>query len=165
MTTSPSQAAPFTLMLACSVLAQIAAAGRRTPGIQITGLVVLATGLVLLAVAGGLSSLPLLLVATVVGGAGQGLAFLGAITEINRAAPQGRHADVLSSFYVIVYLGVGVPVIGVDLLVTATGLLTVVRLFTALVSALCLLNAAALLRRHVTGRGTGERCGPPSRGC
>ncbi|MFG2928175.1 MFS transporter [Streptomyces achromogenes] len=142
-----------TLMLACSVLAQIAAAGRRALGMQITGLVVLAAGLVLLAVAGGLSSLPLLLVATVVGGAGQGLAFLGALTEINRAAPQGRHADVLSSFYVVVYLGVGVPVIGVGLLATTTGLLPAVRLFAALVSALCLLTAAALFRGHMTGRG------------
>ncbi|MFF9671180.1 MFS transporter [Streptomyces eurythermus] len=142
-----------TLMLACSVLAQIAAAGRRALGIQVTGLVVLAAGLVLLAVAGGLSSLPLLLAATVVGGAGQGLAFLGALTEINRAAPQGRHADVLSSFYVVVYLGVGVPVIGVGLLATTTGLLTAVQVFAALVSALCLPVAAVLFRKHMTGAG------------
>ncbi|MEV4341975.1 MFS transporter [Streptomyces sp. NPDC049590] len=77
-----------TLMLACSAPAQIAAAGCRPAGVQVTGLVVLAAGLVLLAVAGGLSSLPLLLAATVIGGAGQGLTFLGAVTEINRAAPR-----------------------------------------------------------------------------
>ncbi|MEU3529245.1 MFS transporter [Streptomyces sp. NPDC038707] len=129
----------------CSALAQIAAAGRRPAGVQVTGLV-------LLAVAGGLSSLPLplplLLAATVIGGAGQGLTFLGAVTEINRAAPQGRHADVLSSFYVVVYLGVGIPVVGVGFLATATGLLPAVRIFTALVATLCLSAAAALSRRR-----------------
>ncbi|MEU8630216.1 MFS transporter [Streptomyces sp. NPDC048669] len=135
------------LMLACSVLAQIAASGRQALGIQITGLLLLATGLILLAVAGGIASLPLLLVSTVVGGAGQGLTFLGGITEINRVAPKDRHADVLSSFYVVIYLGVGVPVIGVGLLATATGLLTAVQIFAAVVAALCLLDTLALARK------------------
>lgn len=137
-----------TLMLACSVLAQIVASGREALGIQITGLVLLAVGLVLLAVAGGINSLPLLLVSTVIGGIGQGLAFLGGITEINRVAPKDRHADVLSSFYVVIYLGVGVPVIGVGFLATVTGLLTAVQLFAAVVSVLCLLDMAALIRKR-----------------
>lgn len=135
------------LMLACSVLAQIAASGRQALGIQITGLLLLATGLILLAVAGGIASLPLLLVSTMVGGVGQGLTFLGGITEINRVAPKDRHADVLSSFYVVIYLGVGVPVIGVGLLATATGLLTAVQIFAAVVAALCLLDMLALARK------------------
>lgn len=132
------------LMLACSVVAQIAASGRQALGIQITGLVLLAAGLLLLAVAGGIASLALLLVSTVIGGVGQGLAFLGGITEINRVAPKDRHADVLSSFYVVIYLGVGVPVIGVGFLATVTGLLTAVQLFAAVVAALCLLDMLAL---------------------
>jgi MFS family permease len=137
-----------TLMLACSVAAQIAASGRRPLGIQITGLVLLAVGLVLLAVAGGVGSLALLLVATVIGGVGQGLTFLGGITEINRIAPKDRHADVLSSFYVVIYLGVGIPVIGVGFLATGTGLLTAVQLFAAVVAALCLLHTLALARKR-----------------
>ncbi|EPH41387.1 MFS transporter [Streptomyces aurantiacus] len=136
------------LMLACSVLAQITASGREALGIQITGLVLLAIGLLLLAVAGGVGSLPLLLVSTVVGGVGQGLAFLGGITEINRVAPEGRHADVISTFYVVVYLGVGVPVIAVGFLATVTGLLTAVQLFASVVAALCLLDMAALTRKR-----------------
>ncbi|WP_335941536.1 MFS transporter [Streptomyces sp. PTD5-9] len=136
------------LMLACSVAAQIAASGRQALGIQITGLVLLAVGLVLLAVAGGAGSLVLLLAATVIGGVGQGLAFLGGITEINRLAPKDRHADVLSSFYVVIYLGVGVPVIGVGFLATSTGLLTAVQLFAAVVAVLCLLDTLALARKR-----------------
>ncbi|MFD0392710.1 hypothetical protein ACFQ3Z_07755 [Streptomyces nogalater] len=77
-----------------------------------------------------------------------GLAFLGGITEINRVAPKERHADVLSSFYVVIYLGVGVPVIGVGFLATVTGLLTAVQLFAAVVAALCLLDTLALARKR-----------------
>ncbi|WP_181793499.1 hypothetical protein [Streptomyces sp. WELS2] len=47
----------------------------------------------------------------------------------------------------------GVPVMGVGLLATTTGLLTAVRLFTALVAALCLLDPAAPARRFPAGRG------------
>ncbi|QLH19365.1 MFS transporter [Streptomyces sp. Rer75] len=137
-----------TLMLACSVLAQIRASGKESLGIQIAGLAMLAAGLVLLAVAGDISSLPLLLVATVIGGLGQGLAFLGGITEINHAAPKDRHADVLSSFYVVIYLGVGVPVIGVGFLATATGLLQAVQLFAGVVAVLCLVDLAVLARKR-----------------
>ncbi|MFE1775558.1 MFS transporter [Streptomyces sp. NPDC059008] len=135
-----------TLMLGCSCLAQLLAYGKPAHRLQITGLALLAVGLVLLAVAGGLSSLALLLVATVIGGVGQGLAFLGSITEINRFAPADRHADVISSFYVIVYLGVGVPVISVGFLAAVTGLLGAVQLFTAVVAVLCLIDLVVLAR-------------------
>ncbi|MEU2856467.1 MFS transporter [Streptomyces syringium] len=139
-----------TLMLACSCIAQLLVYGKKARILQMTGLALLALGLVLLATAGGTSSLPLLLVATVIGGAGQGMAFLGSITEVNRTAPPDRHADVISSFYVVVYLGVGVPVIGVGLLARVTGLLHAVQWFTAVVAVLCLIDLAALARRKQT---------------
>ena len=105
----------------------------------------------LLALAGGYSSLILLFAATVIAGTGQGLAFLGGLTAINQAAPAGRHSDVLSSFYVIIYLGVGLPVIGVGFLATVTGLLTAVQYFAGAVSLLCLGVLFALARaRHCT---------------
>ncbi|GGP75998.1 MFS transporter [Streptomyces abikoensis] len=139
-----------TLMLACSCLAQLLSYGKQARILQITGLALLAGGLVLLAVAGGISSLPLLLVATVIGGVGQGMAFLGSITEVNRTAPPDRHADVISSFYVVVYLGVGVPVIGVGLLARTIPLLQAVQWFSAVVAVLCLIDLIALSRRKQT---------------
>ncbi|MBO0850668.1 MAG: MFS transporter, partial [Pseudonocardia sp.] len=108
----------------------------------------LAVGLGLLALAGAMSSLPLLLVAAVTAGVGHGLVFLGSLTAINRAAPFDRHADVLSSFYVLLYLGVGVPVIGVGLLATVVSLLAAVRYFACAVAVLCLVVLAALVRRR-----------------
>jgi hypothetical protein len=111
-----------------------------------TGLPLLAAGLVMLGAAGATASLPLLLGATVVGGAGQGLAFLGAMTEISRVAPPERHADVLSSFYVVTYLGTGTPVIGVGFLAGAVGLLTAVELFGVAVGLACLALLGLVLR-------------------
>jgi MFS family permease len=138
--------AAVALMLACSALAQLAGYGKPPRRLAIAGLPLLTVGLVLLAVAGSVSSLTLLLVATAVAGVGQGLAFLGGLTAINQAAPEGRRADVLSTFYVVIYLGVGVPVVGVGFLTTAVGLLVAVRYFAVAVAVLCLIGLAVLLR-------------------
>ncbi|MFI0219910.1 MFS transporter [Streptomyces lydicus] len=143
--------AAVALMLICSALAQLACYGRPAQVLELLGLPLLAAGLVLLVLAGGYSSLILLLAATVTAGTGQGLVFLGGLTAINQAAPAGRHADVISSFYVIIYLGVGLPVIGVGLLATVTGLLSAVQYFAGVVALLCLVVLFALARaRHRT---------------
>lgn len=134
------------LLLACSAVAQVAAYGRSPRLVLGTALPLLAAGLVMLGAAGATASLPLLLAATIVGGAGQGLAFLGAMTEINRVAPPQRHAEVLSSFYVVTYLGTGTPVIGVGFLAGALGLLTAVQAFAVAVGLGCLVLLAVVLR-------------------
>jgi predicted MFS family arabinose efflux permease len=126
------------LMLACSVAAQLAGYGRPARSLERVGLPLLAVGLGLLALAGVLSSLVLLLVATALAGTGQGLVFLGGLTAVNRAAPAGDRAAVLSSFYVIVYCGVGLPVIGAGFLAAEIGLVAAVRYFSGVVAVLCL---------------------------
>ncbi|MDF5754396.1 MFS transporter [Spongiactinospora sp. TRM90649] len=134
------------LTLLCSALAQLFGYGRPARTLEQAGLPLLAAGLALLALTGALSSLPLLLAATVIGGTGQGLAFLGGLTAVNGAAPAGRHAAVMSGFYVIIYLGVGLPVIGVGLLATVVGLLAAVQYFAVAVAVLCLAVSLILIR-------------------
>ena len=51
----------------------------------------------------------------------------------------------LSSFYVVIYLGVGLPVIGVGVLATTVGLLRAVQYFAA-AALLCLLTLILLTR-------------------
>jgi predicted MFS family arabinose efflux permease len=135
------------MLLACSAIAQLAGYGRRARTLELLGLPLLAAGLVLLAVAGALSSTPVLVVATVIAGTGHGLAFLGGLTTINRSAPVGRHAEALATFYVIVYLGVGLPTVGVGFLATAAGLLAAVESFACVVAVLCLAVLLALIGR------------------
>jgi MFS family permease len=135
-----------TLMLACSVLAQFA--GYRTPArtLQLRGLPLLAVGLALLALTRAVASLPLLLAAAAAAGAGQGLVFLGGLTAVNHHAPAERHADVLSTFYVVIYLGVSLPVVGVGFLTTVIGLLPAVQWFAAVAAVLSLAALAFLFR-------------------
>ncbi|WP_063711898.1 MFS transporter [Nocardia sp. BMG111209] len=137
-------------VLACSAVAQVAGYGRSARALQLSGLPLVAAGLVLLAVAGSVSSLPLLLVATVTAGVGHGLVFLGGLTAVNHAAPAGRHAEVASTFLVVLYLGTGVPAVGVGFLATASGLFTAVQVFAIAVAVLCLIVLAALIRRRAT---------------
>jgi hypothetical protein len=140
-------------MLATSCAAQALAAGRGATAAQPLGLTVLVCGLVALVAAFPLHSLPVVLAAAILAGAGHGLAFLGGLTTINNAAPADRHAEVLATFYVIVYLGVGLPTIGVGFLATAAGLLIAVQSFAYVVAALCLAVLLGLIsrsRREVT---------------
>lgn len=153
------------LMLGCSALAQRAAYGRLAAPLQTGGLGLLAVSLALLIAAGTAHSLGLLLGATVLAGAGQGLGFLGAMTEISQAAPADRHADVLSSFYVATYLGTGLPVIGVGFLATALGLLPAVRLFAAIAGISCLAVLAVRIRARngAVPRPSGSPAAAPAR--
>jgi MFS family permease len=140
--------AAVALMLLCAALAQLAGYRQPARSLELAGLPLLAAGLVLLALAGHLSSLILLLVATVIAGAGQGLVYLGGLTAISQAAPARRHADVLSSLYGIMYLGVGLPVIGVGFLATVAGLRAAVQYFAGVVAVLCVVVLFALARAH-----------------
>ncbi|MBO0817847.1 MAG: MFS transporter [Actinobacteria bacterium] len=114
-----------------------------------TGMVL--AGFVLLILAGTAASLALLLAATLVAGAGQGLAFLAALTEVNRIAPAKSRANVLSSFYVVTYLGTGLPVIGAGFLATAVGLLAAVQYFAGAMVVICLLVIAIQRGKHAAG--------------
>ncbi|MFJ9369590.1 MFS transporter [Nocardia sp. NPDC101769] len=124
-------------------VAQLVGYGKPERALDFTGFPLLAVGLVLLAGAGAVSSLPLLLFATVLAGAGHGLVFLSGLTAINAAAPADRHADVLSTYFVMAYCGSGGPVIGVGLLAGATGLLAAVQIFAVSVAVLCVVRLVA----------------------
>lgn len=140
--------AAVALMFAASAATQRLAYGQPEPVLRLGGLGLILTGFVLLIVAGSAASLALLLAATLTAGVGQGLAFLAAITGVNEIAPPERRADVLSSFYVVTYLGTGVPVIGVGFLATAIGLLTAVQYCAAVVAGACLAAVATQFVRQ-----------------
>jgi hypothetical protein len=132
------EGAAVALMLTCSAAAQLAGTGRSPRTLELLGLPLLATGLALLALAGGLSSPVPLVAAIATAGAGQGLVFLAGLTAVNQAAPADRRSEVLSGFYVVVYLGVSVPVIGVGLLATVAGPVVAVGAAAGVVAVLCL---------------------------
>ena len=74
--------------------------------------------LVLITLALPAKSLALFLVGAMVGGAAVGFAFRAAVLTLNTIAPPDRRAEVLSTFFVVAYIGITVPVVGTGLLLT-----------------------------------------------
>lgn len=61
-------------------------------------------------------SLPILLVAAVVGGVAGGLGYRGSLEVINRIAPADRRSEIVSSYLIALFAGNSLPVIGVGVL-------------------------------------------------
>lgn len=102
---------------------------------------------VLVGAAAAWSSPPWLLVAaSITAGVGQGIAFRQVFNEVAGKVEAARHAQVISTVYVITYLGSAVPVIGLGLAVSALGLQPAVVGFTALCGLAALSLAAVSLR-------------------
>jgi hypothetical protein len=82
----------------------------------------------------------------VVGGAGFGVAFLGALRALSAAIPADHRAAVMSAFYVVAYVSISVPAVVAGLLVTPLGLEATFEWFGAIVAALALVVAAEAWR-------------------
>ncbi len=96
------------------------------------GLGVLGVSVLLLAASAAWSS-PLLLVAASIGaGLGQGVAFRTVFNDVAGKVEPARHAQVISTVYVITYLGSAVPVLGLGWATAAFGLAASVTGFVAL---------------------------------
>ncbi|KOV27624.1 MFS transporter [Streptomyces sp. XY152] len=126
------------------------AAGRAGPARSLPlGCAGLLTGLALLAAALYWDLLTLVVLSAVTGGFGQGLAFRGALSAVSGASPSDRRAAVISTLFVVAYLGISVPVIGVGLLTGPMGLEGAGLVFIACMGALVVAAAGYLLRRPV----------------
>jgi hypothetical protein len=109
----------------------------------------------------------LLVTGTVLAGIGHGVAFLAAQDDLSRIAPGRQRAEVSAAFYVCIYLGVSVPVIGIGLVAVATTLFTAVATFASVTGGGALIFAAWHLRnRSETASGADadrRRIGQPVR--
>jgi predicted MFS family arabinose efflux permease len=142
------------LILVSSCAAQLAA--RRLTAFaraQAAGLLLGAAGLVALVVAFPLHSLAFLLVAAMLAGAGHGIAFLAAQSEVNLAAPPDSRGEVNAAFYTCTYLGVAFAVIGTGLLTLTVALSTAVTVFAAAMGAVLVATAVWHLRDAEAPRG------------
>ncbi|MFF2365395.1 MFS transporter [Streptomyces sp. NPDC058122] len=113
------------------------------------GCAALLVGLALLAGALRWDLLVLVVLSAIVGGAGQGLAFRGALTTVAQASPEGQRAAVISTLFVVAYAGISVPVIGVGVLVGPIGLEGAGLVFIACMAVLVSIAGVYLLRRPV----------------
>ena len=131
------------VMLAASCAARIAVRKGAPPiAAQAGGLVLLAVGLLGLVLASPVHAIWLLVAGAAVAGAGHGVGFLATQDDLNGIAPAEHRAEINAAFYVCIYLGVSLSVIGVGILADAASLFTGVEVFAAVTGAAALVVAA-----------------------
>ncbi|WP_255469723.1 MFS transporter [Mycolicibacterium sp. P1-18] len=133
-----------------SAIAQLSA--RRIPPRRAVaiGCGILVVGMVVLAVALHLPSLPLLVVAAVVAGIGQGISFSRGLAAIAELVPADRRAEVSSTYFVVAYVAISLPVIAEGFASQHLGLRTAGVSFavaTAVLAAICLVSILLQERR------------------
>ncbi len=122
-------------------LAQLAL-GRTQPWIgAVGGSVALALGMALIVLAVAVGSGALYIAGALVGGAGFGVAFLGALRALSAVIPHEHRAAVMSAFYVVAYSALSLPAILAGVLVTPLGLDTTFEVFGGVVAVLALVVA------------------------
>ena len=111
------------------------------PGALIAGMGLLALGL-------ATSSLALLVLGGVIAGFGQGLSFRAGLAAVNERSPATERASVASSFFVVMYVAISLPVIGEGVLAQAIGLRAAGLIFAALVAGLSAVVLVLLAQTH-----------------
>jgi MFS family permease len=101
------------------------------------------------------SSLALLVIGAMIAGGGQGLSFRAGLTGLTASSPPERRAEVASSFFVVAYVAISVPVIGEGLLAQLSGLRSAGLVFAAVVAALSATALVLLARQRAETRLTG----------
>ncbi|MBP2703797.1 MFS transporter [Microbispora sp. RL4-1S] len=140
-------ALPGFVTFLASAVAQLGAGrvtARRPP---VTGVVLLPVGLALVAVSLGHPMLWLYLVASAIAGAAAGLLFKAGVGEAGRVAAPASRAGVLAVFFVVSYVGMGLPVILFSVAAEYAGPLPAMIGFAAALSAGAALATAAQRRR------------------
>ncbi|MGN7249676.1 MFS transporter [Arthrobacter sp. SAFR-014] len=137
------------LTLGASALSQLVAVRSRfaVPA----GLAVLGGAVALLAAAAAAGNPWLLVAASLAAGAGQGVAFRTVFNDVAGKVEASRHAQIVSTVYVITYLGSAVPVVALGLAAAAYGLDAAVAAFVTACACGAGLLAAITWRRSVRG--------------
>ncbi|MEW9870267.1 MFS transporter [Arthrobacter sp. HS15c] len=110
------------------------------------GLAVLGISVLLLAASAAWNSPLVLVVASICAGLGQGVAFRTVFNDVAGKVEPSHHARIISTVYVITYLGSAVPVLGLGWATAVFGLQASVAGFVVLCSAAALVLAAVTMR-------------------
>ncbi|MEV4739328.1 MFS transporter [Streptomyces sp. NPDC049555] len=122
------------------------------------GCVVLVAGMALIFAALLVVSLPLLVTGALVAGCGQGLSFRAAVTAVGDLAPAERRGEVTSALFVVLYVAISIPVVGVGAMATAFGLRHAGLVFSACVALLATTTAVLLALRPLEGGRRDQVC-------
>ena len=132
-------------IFAASAVAQLLSR-RITPQRAVAiGCAILVAGMVTLAVALQLSSLYVLLAAAIVAGVGQGISFSRGLAAISERVPADRRAEVSSTYFVVAYVAVSLPVVSEGFASQHLGLRTAGTSFAIATAVLAAISLAAIV--------------------
>ncbi|OBF34081.1 MFS transporter [Mycobacterium sp. ACS1612] len=134
-----------------SAMAQLAARNLDPNRAVAIGCAILVAGMVVLAVALEVSSLTGLIAAAVVAGIGQGISFSRGLAAVAERTPADRRAEVSSTYFVVAYIAISLPVVGEGVAARHWGLQTAGVTFAiavAILSAICLVGILILEARQ-----------------
>jgi MFS family permease len=124
-----------------SAVAQTLSGRIPPPRAMTLGCVAMVIGMAILTVAMHVSSLSMLVAAAAIAGTGLGISFSSGLAAVIERTPADRRAEVSSTYFVVAYLGLSLPVVCDGFAVRAWGLPTASVTFAiaiALLAALCL---------------------------
>jgi len=133
-------------MLGSSALGQLLSARVSERVALPAGCAALAVGAVLIGVAVAGGWLALLVVGAVVAGLGQGTSFRAGLGAVGSAAPADVRGAVVATFFLVLYVAISVPVVGVGAASQAVGLVPAGVVFSGLVALLAAVAAGLTLR-------------------
>ncbi|MFL9856376.1 MFS transporter [Paraburkholderia madseniana] len=136
------------LLFACSALGQIVQTVIAARWRQAAGCIGLVVGLICVGLCVPERSLGALLLGTALAGIGQGISFRAGLGEIASAAPAHRRAEVTSSFFVVLYVAISLPVIGLGIAVQLADIQRATLLFVGLTIVLVLIALLLLMREQ-----------------
>jgi MFS family permease len=133
-------------LLAVGTVTQLVLSRFGSRRVMMAGLALFLAALALIVVALAAASMALFLAGTVVGGVAVGAVFLGSLATANRLAPPGRRGQTVSTFFVLCYAGLIIPVVGVGVATLFIGDFPAVLAFSVLLAALSLFSLARIRR-------------------
>jgi MFS family permease len=151
------------LMLASGTVTQLLLARFSSRRVVLAGLGLFLAALALIVAALAQAGMALFLAGTVVGGVAVGAIFLGSLATANRLAPPGRRGQTISTFFVLCYAGLMVPVVGVGVASGFIGDFAAVLALSILLAALSMFSLASIRRALLVPAPGAVRCVPSRR--
>jgi MFS family permease len=134
------------ILFAGSIVGQLVVTRLSDRRALVSGCLLMVAGTGLVALALGIESLATLIAGATVVGLGQGFVIGAGLAAINQRAPVERRGETASSFFVVMYVGLSLPVIGVGVAANSFGLRAAGIAFSAAVAVLLLTVLASLAR-------------------
>jgi MFS family permease len=128
------------LLFAVGTVTQLLLSRFGSRGVAIAGLGLFPAALALIVAALSRADIPLFLAGTVVAGTAVGAVFMGSLAMANRLAPPERRGQAISTYFVMCYSGLIIPVIGVGMASGFVGDLAAVLAFSILLAGLCMFS-------------------------